>query len=96
VVADPAGPAVLPEEAGDQGSREAGYLLEVPLHQALVGLSEAVVLEADQSPAHEGVHGVALGRLEVRGFIALEEGADVVKGAEIRSVRSAQSFPIRK
>ncbi len=81
VVADVPGPAVLPDEAGDLGPGEARHLLEVPLHQALVRLPEAVVLEANQGPAHEGVRGVTAGGLEVRGFVALQEGAELVEGA---------------
>ncbi|MDE2878841.1 hypothetical protein [Candidatus Palauibacter soopunensis] len=56
-IADVAGAAVLGDEAGDLGPGQARHLLQVPLHQPLLGLAEPVVREADQRAAHEGVGG---------------------------------------
>ena len=81
VVADVTGPAVLLDEAGDLGAGEARHLLQVPLDLGLVRSPEAVVLEADQRAAHEGVGGSAVSELEVRGLVAFEEGAELVEGA---------------
>ena len=81
MVADVAGPAVLLDEAGDLGPGEAGHLLQIPLHQTLVGLPKGAVLEADQRPAREGVGGAAVGELEVRRLNAVQEGPDLVEGA---------------
>ena len=81
MVADVAGPAVLPDEAGDLGPGEARHLLQEPLDPGLVRPPEAVVLEADQRAPHEGVGGSAVSGLEVRGLIAFEEGAELVEGA---------------
>ena len=73
-------PAVLLDEAGHLGPGQAGHLLEEPLRQALVGLPEAVVLEADQRAANEGVGGAAVGEFEVRRFAAVQEGPDLLEG----------------
>ena len=79
VVADVATPAMLGDEPGDLGPGQAGHLLQVPLHQALVGLPEAVVLEAHQRSADEAVGGGAVGECEVGRFVAFQEGSDVVE-----------------
>ena len=81
MVPDVPRPAVLPDEAGDLGPGEAGHLLQVPLHQSLVGLAEPVVLESDQGAAHEAVGRGAVGELEVRGLVAVQEGADLAESA---------------
>ena len=105
VVPDVPGPAVLPDEAGDLGPGEARHLLDESPQQPLVGLPEAVVLEADQRAAHEGVGGGAVSELEVRGLVALQEGPDLAEGANsfgakchdhppmISSPRTSGSFP---
>ena len=82
VIADAPGPAVLSDEAGDLGAGEARHLLDEPLHQSLVRSPEAVVLEADQRAAHEGVGRGAVGELEVRRFIAVQEGPDLFEDAK--------------
>ena len=105
VVADVAAPAVLPDEAVDLCPGEAGRLLEEPPHKALVGLPEAVVLEPDQRAPDARVGRVTVGELDVDLFVALQEGADVVEGADpfgakchdhppmISSPRTSGSFP---
>ena len=71
MVTDVARPAVLSDQAGDPGARRAGHLLNELLHQTLVWLPEAVVLEADQRAADEDVGGSAVGDLGVGRFAAL-------------------------
>ena len=66
VVADPPGPAVLLDEAGDLGPRVARHLLDEALYQALLIPLEAMELEADQRPADEVVGGVPVGKPEIR------------------------------
>ena len=52
-VPDVSGPAVLGDETVRLSPGEARHHLEESPHQPLVGLPEAVVLEADQAAAHE-------------------------------------------
>ena len=77
----------LSDEAVDLGAGEARHLFDEPLQQSLVRSPEAVVLEADQRAAHEGVGRGAVGELEVRRFIAVQAAPDPFEGAS-RSARS--------
>ena len=79
VVADPPAPAVLLHQAGDLGPRVARHLLQEPLHQTLVIPLQAVVPEADQRPADEGVGGGPVGEPEVHRLVAFHEGAHLVE-----------------
>ena len=81
VVPDVPGPAVLGDETVRLSPGEARHLLDESPQQPLVGLPEAVVLESDQRAAHEGVGGGPVGELEVRRLAAVQEGADLVEGA---------------
>ncbi len=81
VVADPPGPAVLLDEAGDLGPRVARHLLDEALYQALLIPLEAMELEADQRPADEVVGGVPAGEPEVRRLATVQEGPDLVESA---------------
>ena len=81
VVTDVAGTAVLGDEARDLGPGQAGHLLQVPLQQPLVGLTEPVILEMDQRAADEGVGGGPVTELEVRRLAAVQEGPDLVERA---------------
>ena len=72
-----------PEDHLGGGPGERRHLLDESPQQSLVGLSSApVVLEADERPSDEGVGGGAVGELEVRRLVAVQEGADLVEGAK--------------
>ena len=82
-VADLAGPAVLRDQPGELGGRQAGHLAQKPSEEALGGSPEAVVAEADQRAADEGVGGVAVGEVDLDRVVAFEEGPDLVEGPNL-------------
>ena len=80
-IADVAGAPVLGDEADDLGPGQVRHLPQVPPHRPLIGLAEAVLLEADQRAAHEGAGGRLVGEFEVRRLVALQERPDLVERA---------------
>ena len=86
VVADLAGPAVLRDEVADLGPGEARRQLEEPLHQAIAGLPEVVVVVADQRTSDEGLGGAPVDNLSAASLPASK--ARTSSRVRIRSVRS--------
>ena len=65
-----AGPAVPGDQPGELGRRQAGDLAQKPSEEALGGSPEAVVAEADERAADEGVGGVAVGEMDLDRVVA--------------------------
>ena len=85
-VADVAGPAMLGDQPGELGGRQAGHLARKLSEQALGGSPEAVVAEAEQRPADEGVGGGAVGEVDLDRVVAFQKGPDLVQGANLFGV----------
>ena len=73
---------LLPDQPADLRRREAARLADVRPHAAPVGAAQPVVVERRQRPPHEGVRGPAILRLVVHGLRSLDEGPNLLHGAQ--------------
>ena len=82
MVPDSAGAPLLGDQPGQLGVRVAGDLGEEPPHQTLADPRQAeMVAKPDQRALDERVGRLAVVGGDVRGLVPVEEGADVVQGA---------------
>ncbi len=79
-VLDPAGPAMLPDQARQLRPRQPGHLRQIPLHQPLVRLAQPVVVQLHQRAADQRVDPRAVAAGEVHRLAALHEGANLFQG----------------
>ena len=73
---------LLPDQPADLRRREAARLADVRPHAAPVGAAQPVVVERRQRPPHEGVRGRAILRLVVHRLRSLDEGPNLLHGAQ--------------
>ena len=81
-IRDPARGQELAHQARQLRPGQAGGLGREALHQPPVGLAEARVAEPRQRPRHEGVGLVARNGVEVHGLAAVQERANLLRGAK--------------
>ena len=86
-----AGSLVLGDQPGELGPGEAGRLREEALHKALAGPPQPVVLEPLQRAPDEGVGLVAVGGVEIRGLVAVQEGVELLESPSVRCEASRSS-----
>ena len=73
---------LLPDQPADLRRREAARLADVRPHAAPVGAAQPVVVVGRQRPPHEGVGGRAILELVVHRLQSLDEGPNLLHGAQ--------------